>query len=103
MTSSSWPTRPAMAARAIGDAAQNTKSADPAAIRAFLDGPDFNLAIYKGLGGTFRPWDQQLRQVVLLAQPKSIVGVAPQPGFLHQRTVLDTLGPDQPDSACHLN
>ncbi len=92
-----------MAARAIGDAAQNTKGADPAAFRAFLDGPDFNLANYKGLGGTFRPWDQQLRQVLLLAQPKSVIGVAPQPGFLHQRTVLDTLGADLPETTCHLN
>jgi ABC transporter substrate binding protein (PQQ-dependent alcohol dehydrogenase system) len=92
-----------MAVRAIGDAAQNTKSADPAKIRAFLDGPDFNLANYKGLGGSFRPWDQQLRQVLLLAHPKSVIGVAPQPGFLHQRTVLDTLGVDQPESTCHFN
>ena len=92
-----------MAARAIGDAAQNTQGADPAAFRAFLDGPDFNLANYKGLGGTFRPWDQQLRQVLLLAQPKSVIGVAPQPGFLHQRTVLDTLGADLPETTCHLN
>jgi ABC transporter substrate binding protein (PQQ-dependent alcohol dehydrogenase system) len=92
-----------MAVRAIGDAAQNTKSADPIKIRVFLDGPDFNLANYKGLGGTFRPWDQQLRQVLLLAQPKSVVGVAPQPGFLHQRTVLDTLGADLPETTCHFN
>lgn len=92
-----------MATRAIGDAAQNTRGADPAAFRAFLDGPDFNLANYKGLGGTFRPWDQQLRQVLLLAQPKSVIGVAPQPGFLHQRTVLDTLGADLPETTCHLN
>jgi ABC transporter substrate binding protein (PQQ-dependent alcohol dehydrogenase system) len=92
-----------MATRAIGDAAQNTQGADPAAFRVFLDGPDFNLANYKGLGGTFRPWDQQLRQVLLLAQPKSVIGVAPQPGFLHQRTVLDTLGADLPETTCHLN
>jgi ABC transporter substrate binding protein (PQQ-dependent alcohol dehydrogenase system) len=92
-----------MATRAIGDAAQNTRGADPAAFRAFLDGPDFNLANYKGLGGTFRPWDQQLRQVLLLAQPKSVIGVAPQQGFLHQRTVLDTLGADLPETTCHLN
>jgi ABC transporter substrate binding protein (PQQ-dependent alcohol dehydrogenase system) len=92
-----------MAARAIGDAAQNQKSADPAGVRAFLDGPDFNLANYKGSPGSFRPWDQQLRQVLLYAQPKSIVGVAPQPGFLHQRSVLDTLGADLPETSCHLN
>lgn len=92
-----------MATRAIGDAAQNTQGADPAAFRVFLDGPDFNLANYKGLGGTFRPWDQQLRQVLLLAQPKSVIGVAPQSGFLHQRTVLDTLGADLPETTCHLN
>jgi hypothetical protein len=28
--------------------------------------------------------------------------LSPQPGFLHQRTVLDTLGTDQPEPKCKL-
>jgi ABC transporter substrate binding protein (PQQ-dependent alcohol dehydrogenase system) len=91
-----------MAARAIGEAVVAVKSADPAAIRAYLVGPDFGVGIYKGVAASFRPWDLQLRQPVLLAQPMSIVGVAPLPGFLHQRTTLDTLGVDLPETACHL-
>jgi ABC transporter substrate binding protein (PQQ-dependent alcohol dehydrogenase system) len=92
-----------MAARAIGDAAQNVKAVDPGRIAAFLLGPDFSLAVFKGAASSFRPWDRQLRQYILLAQPKSIVGVAPLPGFLHQTSILDTLGADQPETACHLN
>jgi ABC transporter substrate binding protein (PQQ-dependent alcohol dehydrogenase system) len=52
---------------------------------------------------SFRPWDRQLRQPLLLAQPEALVGLSPQPGFLHQRTPLDTLGVDEPETACHLN
>ncbi|MGO8739233.1 ABC transporter substrate-binding protein [Rhodoblastus sp.] len=91
-----------MAVRAIGDAVLAVKTADPAALRAYLAGPDFGVGIYKGVVGSFRPWDLQLRQPLLLAQPKSIVGIAPQPGFLHQRTPLDTLGVDLPETTCHL-
>ena len=88
-----------MAMRAIGEAAWSmTIRPIRRAFRVFLDGPDFNLANYKGLGGSFRPWDQQLRQALLLAQPKSVIAVAPQPGFLHQRTPLDTLGVDEPET-----
>ena len=51
---------------------------------------------------SFREWDQQLRQPILIVHPNAIVSVAPEPGFLHQRTPLDTLGFDQPESACKL-
>jgi hypothetical protein len=30
------------------------------------------------------------------------VSVSPQPGYLHQFSELDTLGIDQPETACHL-
>ncbi|HKG86072.1 MAG TPA: ABC transporter substrate-binding protein, partial [Beijerinckiaceae bacterium] len=49
---------------------------------------------------SFRSWDHQLRQPILIAQPAAMVSVAPEAGFLHQRTPLDTLGTDQPESAC---
>ncbi|MGO4335629.1 ABC transporter substrate-binding protein [Labrys sp. KB_33_2] len=91
-----------VAVRAVGEAATRTKSADPATISTFLVDPKFQLAAFKGVPVNFRGWDHQLRQPVLIAQPMAIVSVSPQPGYLHQRSVLDTLGVDQPESQCHL-
>jgi ABC transporter substrate binding protein (PQQ-dependent alcohol dehydrogenase system) len=89
-----------VATRAIGEAATATRAADPQKISAFLQSPAFNLAIFKGAPASVRPWDRQLRQAILLAQPKSLIGMAPQPGFLHQRSTLDSLGVDESESAC---
>jgi ABC transporter substrate binding protein (PQQ-dependent alcohol dehydrogenase system) len=58
------------------------------------------LAAFKGVKLSFRPWDGQLRQPVLLANADSLVSVSPQPGFLHQVSELDTLGVDQPETKC---
>jgi ABC transporter substrate binding protein (PQQ-dependent alcohol dehydrogenase system) len=63
--------------------------------------PAFALQGYKGNPLSFRPWDGQMRQPVLLAAPRSLVAVAPIEGFLHPKTELDTLGVDEPETACH--
>lgn len=89
-----------MAVRAVGEAASRGASADPAAIDAYLHGSKFELAAFKGSRLTFRPWDGQLRQPVLLADTRSLVSVSPQPGYLHQFSELDTLGIDQPETTC---
>lgn len=91
-----------LAVRAIGEAAVRGATAEPGALAAYLRGPDFQLAGYKGAAMSFRPWDGQLRQPILLADDHSLVSISPQPGFLHQFNVLDTLGTDQPESACHM-
>jgi ABC transporter substrate binding protein (PQQ-dependent alcohol dehydrogenase system) len=91
-----------MAMRAIGEAATRSKSADPAAILAFMRGDRFELAAYKGARLSFRSWDGQLRQPVLLADAHSLVSVSPQPGFLHQFSELDTLGIDEPETKCRM-
>jgi len=91
-----------MAVRTIGEAVTQTKAADPGTLRQFIRGAEFGLPAYKGVSLTFRPWDQQLRQPLLLVQPRFLVSVAPEQGFLHQRTPLDTLGFDQPETACKL-
>lgn len=90
-----------VAVRAIGEAMTRVRQIDLKEISRFLLGPEFALAAFKGVPLSFRPWDLQLRQPVLLAQPTALVSVAPEAGFLHQRTPLDTLGVDQPESACH--
>ena len=90
------------AMRAIGEAVTRTSSAETAKIKAHLLSDKFKLAAFKGEPLTFRTWNQQLRQPVLLAAPRSLVSVSPQPGFLHQRTPLDSLGYDEPESGCEL-
>jgi ABC transporter substrate binding protein (PQQ-dependent alcohol dehydrogenase system) len=91
-----------MAVRAIGEAATRAKSADPDAIAAYMRGDRFELAAFKGVKLSFRAWDNQLRQPILLADARSLVSVSPQPGFIHQFSELDTLGIDKPETQCRL-
>jgi len=91
-----------MAVRAIGEAATRAKSTDPAVIAAFMRSDRFELAAYKGARLSFRSWDGQLRQPILLADARSLVSVSPQPGFLHQFSELDTLGIDKPETKCRM-
>jgi ABC transporter substrate binding protein (PQQ-dependent alcohol dehydrogenase system) len=88
------------AVRAIGEAAVRTKSADAAALAAYLRGPDFLLSGFKGQGQSFRAWDGQMRQPILIAGPRMLVSVSPQAGFLHRNSELDTLGVDREEIRC---
>jgi len=90
-----------LAVRAIGEAATRTQSADVGQIKTYLLGGKFALQGYKGNPLSFRAWDGQLRQPILLAGPRSMVTVAPIEGFLHPQTELDTLGYDQSETLCH--
>ena len=89
-----------VAVRAVGEATTRLPDAGPKDAGRFMLGESFDLAAFKGVALSFRPWDLQLRQPILLAQPRALVSVAPEAGFLHQRTPLDTLGFDQPETAC---
>ena len=71
-------------------------------MRAYLIGPEFSIAAFKGVRLTLRPWNQQLRQPILLTDGRMIVSVSPQEGFLHQVSELDTLGLDRPETKCRL-
>lgn len=89
-----------LAVRALGEAATRSQAKDPKAIKDYLLSDQFALQGYKGVPLSFRVWDHQLRQPVLLAAPRSLVAVAPIEGFLHPKTELDTLGYDQPETGC---
>ena len=89
-----------LAVRAIGEAASRVQSNALKPVKDYLLSDQFALQGYKGLALSFRPWDNQLRQPVLLAAPRSLVAVAPIEGFLHPKTELDTLGYDQPETGC---
>jgi ABC transporter substrate binding protein (PQQ-dependent alcohol dehydrogenase system) len=89
-----------MAVHAIGEAAAQLKSGDPTAIKDLMLSPKFEVGGFKGRSLSFRPWNGQLRQPLYLLWPGAVVAAAPIEGFLHQRTELDTLGLDRPESAC---
>ncbi|MEY4718551.1 MAG: hypothetical protein RL563_1169 [Pseudomonadota bacterium] len=89
-----------LAVRAIGEASVRSKSNQMQPIKDYLLSDHFALQAYKGVPLSFRVWDGQLRQPILLAAPRSLVSVAPIEGFLHPKTELDTLGYDQGETAC---
>lgn len=89
-----------LALRVIGEAVTRTSQADPASVRDYALGDAFELAAFKGQKVTFRDWDGQLRQPILLADGRLTVSISPQDGYLHQVSPLDTLGTDRPESAC---
>ncbi len=91
-----------VAVRSVGEAATRTLSADAAQIAAYIRGPQFVLAAFKGVGVTYRDWDGQMRQPVLVSGPRMLISVSPQPGFLHQFSEFDTLGYDRPETGCKL-
>jgi ABC transporter substrate binding protein (PQQ-dependent alcohol dehydrogenase system) len=87
-----------VAAAAVVEAAAGG-AAIPQQLKALKDG-ERAVDGYKGQRLTFRAWDGQLRQPVLLAHGNGLVETAPVEGFLHQRSALDTLGYDQPETGC---
>lgn len=89
-----------MAVRSVGEAATRKKSGDVKALIEYMRSPDFELAAFKGQKLTYRAWNGQLRQPVLIATAKIHVTLSPQQGFLHQFTELDTLGVDKPETKC---
>jgi len=54
----------------------------------------------KGTTLSFRAWDGQLRQTLLLSDGQGVVAQAPVDGVLHPSNVLDTLGADAPEKLC---
>ena len=92
-----------VAVRSIGEAVTRAQTSDPKALRDYMVTDGFEVGAFKGQGLTFRRWNQQMRQPVLLVTPRMLVSVSPQDQFLHQRTPLDTLGFDEPESRCSLN
>jgi ABC transporter substrate binding protein (PQQ-dependent alcohol dehydrogenase system) len=91
-----------LAVRSVSEATTRIGKADLAGVAGYIRGADFGVAGFKGQKLTFRDWDGQLRQPILLAGPRTLVSVSPQEGFLHEFSELDTLGHDRPDTACKL-
>ena len=89
-----------LALRVIGEAVTRTKGADPAALRAYMLSDAFALDGFKGHPLSYRAWNGQLRQPIAVTAPRAVVVMAPLDGFLHPVSDLDTLGRDEPETAC---
>lgn len=89
-----------LALRVIGEAVTRANTAEPQGVVDYALSDAFELAAFKGTKVTFRNWNGQLRQPVLLYDGMITVSVSPQEGFLHQNSLLDTMGLDQPESSC---
>ena len=91
-----------VAVRAIGEGVTRTGSADLDPVNAYIRSDKFDLAAFKGQKVTFRAWDGQLRQPIIIAGPDLPVSMSPQEGFLHEHAEVDTLGIDEPETKCKL-
>lgn len=89
-----------LAVRAVGEATSRKRTGDFKELVSFMRSKDFELAGFKGVKTTFRDWNGQLRQPLLVATAKLLVSVSPQPQFLHQFSDQDTLGYDRPETKC---
>lgn len=89
-----------MAVKAIAGAIQSTRSTDLKTITAHLTSSENLLDTFKGYASSFRPWNNQLRQPILLTTHNWVVERAPIKGFLHQTNNLDTLGIDERNTQC---
>lgn len=90
-----------VAIRSLGEAATRTNSVEPDTLVEYMLSENFELGVYLGEPVSYRTWNQQLRQPILVNGPRMTVSVSPQEGFLHPRTPLDSLGVDEPESRCN--
>ncbi len=89
--------------RSLSSAAMKSGKTKPKDIRKFLLSDDFKLEAYKGQALSFRDWDQQMRQPIVLGGGTRVpVSTSPQDGFLHPTNLTDTLGFDKPETECEL-
>ena len=88
------------AVRVVVEAIARSKSTEAGDLRSEMTSDDFTFDLYKGTPGSFRAWNHQLRQPVLLHTHNAVIDRAPLPGYLHQHNHLDTLGLDAPENRC---
>ncbi len=89
-----------MAMKMIAEAVVRGGSDTVQAVKAYLYNEETIFDGYKGPSLSIRPWNQQLRQSIMLTTPRVRVSVSPQEGFLHPTHELDTLGYDKAESRC---
>ncbi len=88
------------AVKVIAEAVQRTGERELETIREYLRSDDLVIDTFKGNRSNFRPWNNQMRQPVLLATHNWVVERAPLKGFLHKKNNLDSIGLGIEESSC---
>jgi ABC transporter substrate binding protein (PQQ-dependent alcohol dehydrogenase system) len=87
--------------RALADSAMKSGKVTPQEVKAYMLSDQFKLEGFKGQAMSFRSWDHQMRQPIVLGGGTRVpVSTSPQEGFLHPTNVTDTLGFDKPETKC---
>ncbi|HXG78944.1 MAG TPA: ABC transporter substrate-binding protein [Methyloceanibacter sp.] len=90
-----------LAFRSLSDSAMKSGKTTPQELKQYLLSDQFRLEGFKGQAMSFRTWDHQMRQPIILGGGTRVpVSTSPQEGFLHPTNLTDTLGFDQPESKC---
>ncbi len=89
-----------VAVKAMAEAVAREKAMTGAAISSALLSGKVEIEMTKGIPGSFRAWDHQLRQPIMLHTANAVIAMAPIEGFLHENSVLDTLGLSERDTDC---
>lgn len=97
MVSQDWATW--LAVKTVAELLRDLGDATPAQQAQHLR-EDFFIAGYKGPRLSYRAWNGQLRQPMVLAHADGVVGQAPVDGVLHPKENMDTLGIDAPENQC---
>ena len=91
-----------LAFRALSDSAMKSGKTTPQELKAYLLSDQFKLEGFKGQAMSFRTWDHQMRQPIILGGGTRVpVSTSPQEGFLHPTNLTDTLGFDKPETKCN--
>jgi len=89
-----------LATAIIGEAVTRSDKTDAAGVRSYLLSDEFSVPAFKGEGLSFRRWDHQLRQPVLLFGPQMLVSMWPQGDSRQAKFQTDALGYSQQESSC---
>jgi ABC transporter substrate binding protein (PQQ-dependent alcohol dehydrogenase system) len=89
--------------RVFGEVVTRIAKTGAADVRKYMLSQEFEIAAFKGLGLTFRKWNNQLRQPILITGPRALVSISPQDGFLHEKFLTDTMGYDVTESKCRFS
>jgi ABC transporter substrate binding protein (PQQ-dependent alcohol dehydrogenase system) len=89
-----------LAVSTIGEAVTRSGKTGAADVRSYLLSDQFSVPANKGEGLSFRRWDHQMRQPVLLFGPQMLVSTWPQGDSAQAKFQTDVLGYSQQESAC---
>tara|TARA_Y100001936_G_scaffold253534_1_gene318792 strand:- start:2935 stop:4113 length:1179 start_codon:yes stop_codon:yes gene_type:complete len=86
--------------KSIVKAVKNTRSILYEDIVKALTDKNLRLDGFKGGSLSFREWNNQLRQPILLSTHNALIEKTPIKGFLHEINDMDTLGKDLKETKC---